>query len=305
MDKLLKQAPLTALATLLAAAPALAETDRNPFEFRAGAGYRYDSNVSIEEIDQATSEADTAVLLDLGLGLNIDLTERLSLQADYDYSHTAYQEFSDFDLAIHQATAGLSYRADAFDAGLTGRYFATKLDGDGLLDLSQGSASLGRLFGDWLYLRGAYTASRKEFADFPLRDADNGEIRADAYYLIDGMDRYVSLGYGIDRENAVGEEFDYDGGTARLSYGHRLALGERPVDLKARMQFDNRDYDHVTAAIGTPRRDDRWRAGLSAAVPLWRRLNLEAEAQYADNASNLEAADYAETVVSLNLATEF
>ncbi|MBT8084233.1 MAG: hypothetical protein KJN72_03335, partial [Woeseia sp.] len=35
------------------------------FDFRAAAGYHYDSNVSVSELDTNTGEADNALLLDL------------------------------------------------------------------------------------------------------------------------------------------------------------------------------------------------------------------------------------------------
>lgn len=274
-------------------------------EFRAGAGYRHDSNVSIDEIDRTSFQADSAWLFDVGVGFDVDVTDRLSLELDYDYSMTSYQELSEFDLGLHQVSAGVVYRVNEYDTGVTARYFHARLDGSQFLDVGQAATHVGRLFGERVYLRGGLTFSDKDFADQPLRDADQAEVRADAYYLLDGMRRYVSASYSHARENAVGPEFDYLGHTARLSYGHQLVVASLPLDLKAALRIEQREYRNPTPALGAVRDDDRLLAGLSAGIPLNRYLRLEAEAEYADNNSNLASADYDETVVSVSLETTF
>jgi len=302
MNSLGRAALTLALLPLMASAD---ESTEHAVEFRAGSGYRYDSNVSIDEIDRTSFQADNAWLLDVGIGFGIDFTDRLSLELDYDYSLTSYQDLSGFDIGLHQASTGLAYSTNEFDAGVTARYFAAQLDDSGFLDVGQAATHVGRLFGERVYLRGGLTYSDKDFADQPLRDADNAELRADAYYLLDGMRRYVSASYSHGRENSVGPGFDYLSHTARFAYGHQLNIAALPVDLKAALRVEQRDYRNAMPTLGEPREDERFLAGLSAAVPLNRHLRFEAEAEYADNASNLASADYDETVVSVSLATRF
>lgn len=300
---------LLSMTTTPVAAQSSSQGAGNPspdyFEARAAAGFLYDSNVSLSELDQSSSQADQALLLDFGVGVNIPFGQHLKLSADYDFSRTQYQELSQFDLDLHQVVATLGYQDRFFDASISGNYFNAVLAGDGYLNLTQAGGSLGYLFRQTLYLRGAYTVSQKDFADYPQRDSDNTELRTDAYYLLDGMHRYVSLGYSAVNEDALGPEYDYQGAIARLAYGHKLVMGERPLKLKAQLRLEERDYDNITPSIGELRQDQRWGAGLSANLPLSTHLNLLGEVNYNDNQSNLASANYDETTFSLSLGANF
>lgn len=297
---------MTALIVALCTAlPAHAAERKPEFGVDAGVGYQFDSNVNIAELDTSTGEADNALLLELGLDGNIPLTDKLSLKLGYGYSQTTYQDFSEFDLGLHRGHAEVGYRVGGFDTAVALRRFAVLLDNERFLDIRQVSPSVSRLIGNTLYLRGAYTNAEKTYTDNPARDAVNDAVEADAYILLNGMQRYLAFGFRVDTEDAVNGELDYDGTRAKATYGHRLEWLPLDVDLKAKLQMENRDYVNVTEAIGAPRRDKRFRAGLSAAVPLSQRFRLEGEAEYADNASNLDTAAYDETVFSVNLAAEF
>ncbi len=293
------------MALALCAKPAAAKDDRLDFGFEAGAGYQYDSNVNLSEIDENTEQADSALQYKLGADLRAGLSSRLTLYLKYGYSQTSYQELSEYDLAIHQVQARLNYRLGEFDTGLAARHFHTRVDGDGFLDINQAVASVSRMLDQSWYLRAAYTHSDKAYADYQPRDADNEALDADVYYLLDGMNRYISMGVRIDSEDAVSDEFDYTSGNLRLAYGHQLPLGSRNLKLKGQLKLEQRDYQHITPLLGEKRDDERLRAGLTATLPLSRYLEMSAEAEYADNASNLPSADYSETVFSLNFATSF
>lgn len=293
------------IACTLWAAPVTGDDERMDFGFEASAGYKYDSNVNLSEIDDNTEQADTALQYKLGADLRARLADNLTLYLDYGYSATRYQELSGYDLAIHQAQARISYRLGAFDTGLAARHFHALVDGDGFLDINQGAVSVARMLDDTWYLRAAFTHSDKTYADYPARDADNEALDADVYYLLDGMNRYVSMGMRVDSEDAVSDEFDYVSGNLRLAYGHQLPLGSRNLKLKGQLKLEKRDYQHLTASLGEKRDDERLRAGLTATLPLSRYLEMSAEAEYANNASNLPSADYSETVFSVNFATAF
>jgi hypothetical protein len=78
------------------------------------------------------------------------------------------------------------------------------------------------------------------------------------------------------------------------------------MDLKAHLQFDNRHYAFVgDDAEAPPRRDERFRAGLSAVMPISEHFDLNGEIAYADNASTLDAARYDEIVYGINVAVGF
>jgi hypothetical protein len=299
--------PILNLAWLAAFAPALAAAgDNTPeFGFAADAGYQYDSNVNVAEIDTSTGQSDSALLLNAGVNASLPLTGKLDFKLAYDYGQTSYRQFEEFDLAIHHGQGALAYGIAGFDTALTLDRYAVRLGGEPFLGINQVSPSVARLFGEKLYLRAAFTRADKQYAATAERNATNDEIRADAYILFDGMQRYLSLGYTRNTEDALDAELDYAADRAMLAYGHRVDLGTLPLDLKTRLQFEQRTYANVTEAIDVPRRDRRLRAGVSAAVPLSEHFVLKSEVEYAANHSNLATARYDEFVCSATLAVAF
>ncbi|MGB5579549.1 MAG: surface lipoprotein assembly modifier [Woeseia sp.] len=275
--------------------------DKAQFDFRAAAGYHYDSNVSVSELDTNTGEADNALLLDLGVDASLPVTDALSFKFGYGYAQTSYQDFSEFDTAIHRLQGDLLYRVGGFDTGLALRHFGARLDNDRFLDIRQVSPSVARLLGKKVYLRGAYTNSEKQYADREARDATNDALDLDVYLLLDGMQRYLSFSYRVDSEDAAADELDFDGNRARLSFGQRFDK----LELKARAQLEERDYSKLNEEIGAQRRDRKFRAGLNANYAISDMFSIEGEAQFSDTASNLASADFDEMTYSINLAAEF
>ena len=61
------------------------ETPNGPeLSAQVAIGAEYDSNVSVEEVDAATSESDHAFTLDLGVGLKQQLAQNTELGLSYD-----------------------------------------------------------------------------------------------------------------------------------------------------------------------------------------------------------------------------
>lgn len=294
------------LATLLAialATQAARASDDASFDVRAAAGYQHDSNVSITELDTNTGEADNATLLELDLNAKAALSDSVSLNGGYSYSQTNYSTFGEFDTAIHSLRGEVAWRVAGFDTSLALRHFAATLDNERFLDIRQVSPSIARLFGRTLYVRTAFTDSDKSYAGREERDADNSAVNVDAYWLLDGMNRYLAVGYRLDSEDAQDDELDFDGNRFKATYAQ--SLDTLPLTMKAQWQIEHRDYDNVTESIGDARRDRRMRTSLNADWQFAEHVGLEGEAAYADYRSNLPGAQFDEVIYSLSLAASF
>ncbi len=296
-----------AIAWIAASLPALSGASENGLElgFDASAGYQFDSNVNVAEIDTSTGESDSAILLHAGVNGALPVTSKLAFNLVYDYSQTSYRQFSDFDIALHHAQATLNYGIAGLDTAVSLDRFAARLGRERFLDINQVSPSVAHLFGETVYLRAAFTRADKNYAEAVSRNAINDAVRADAYFLFDGMKHYLSLGYDTNREDALDAELDFKGTRSMLAYGHRIELGSLAVDLKARLQFETRDFANVTETIDERRRDKRLRAGFSALVPLSEYFVLSSEVEYANNRSNLATADFDETLYTISLMLDF
>ena len=304
METRWKIAALWVLASL-AARPSFSDVRPADFDFRSSAGYQYDSNVNVAEIDANTGQGDTALVVDVGVGASLRLNERLSVDLGYAYSGTRYRQFSEFDLSIHHLRGALGYRIAGFDAGLSLDRFATYLDDEVFLNITRVSPSLSRMFGDRLYLRGAFVRAEKSYPELEERNAVNESYRADAYLLLDGMRRYFAFALERDSEDALSDALDYDGIATKLTWGHRLEAGSLPVHVKAHVRFESRDYRTLPDADEGPRRDDRRRFGLGVGLPLAEHFEIAGQAEFTDNASTLEAAVYDEMAYMLSVGAEF
>ncbi|HZD54154.1 MAG TPA: hypothetical protein VE175_13975, partial [Woeseiaceae bacterium] len=165
-----------------------------------------------------------------------------------------------------------------------------------------------KLFGDRLYLRGAWIHTDKDQRTDAGRSAVSDGLSMDAFLFLDGPSRYLALGYLVADEDAARDGFDYDGRRFRLLYTQRLEW--MSIELKSRLQLEHRDYaqlvDEPLPENGTTRRaDDRLRARFSLDLPVNEWFTVESGIEYARNASNLETADFDEVGYSVRLAAAF
>ncbi len=293
------------LGSLLLSTASLAGESKSRFSFDAGIGYLEDSNVGIADLDTNSGVSDTATTYDLGLAARVPLSRRWETRFAYDYSATAYSELSEFDLGLHHALAGLTWKPGVLDAGINIEKFAATLDGEDYLDMVQVSPSIARLIGNRLYLRGAFMHADKRYDTIAGRDARNQSWRGDMYMLIDNMDQYVAIGIQSGTEEADDAAFDYESVRWNMSYGHLLELGSRDLKLKAKLSHEGRSYLNTDESIGDRRNDKRLRLRLAGDLQLLEHLELAAHIEHSDIRSNLESAALDKTVYGLALRATF
>lgn len=283
----------------------IADNERVEVQIDAGAGVQSDSNVGIADIDNNTGERDSAVLLNGGFGANVRATKYLAFSAGYDYSQTRYRTFSEFDLDLHHAVAAVSLDTRIVNAAVTAERFDARLDGEDYLSVEQFSPSIARLFGDRLFVRGAYINMDKRYDEITARDARVEAYRLDAYLLFDAMNHYVALGLQAGDEDALDDEFDFKGRQATATWGYVAYLPLVEVRLKAKLRIEERDYLNLAESAEAPRFDRRTSTSLSAEIPFSQHVSLEAIAQRVDNDSNVEAGALDKQVYGLMLAVSF
>ena len=296
---------LVLLPLCLAGTSVAADDQPMQFGFDASAGFEYDSNVALQDLDASSGEADTATLLDAGLYVQVAAGASGSVRLGYDVSATAYQDFSEYDLTLHHVNLDLSRSGRFFDAAIAVDRFDGVLNGDDYVSFTQVSPSISRLFGDRVFLRGAYIAAEKEYDALSTRNADSAAVRIDTYWLLDGMDRYWSIGLRKSTEDAQDPELDFDAALLAIAYAHSFELPSMTLQFKAQIRYEERDYLNITQSIGSRRKDERFRGGLSAIVPFNKYVQLEADVELTDNQSNQATAELERMKFGVNLAVNF
>lgn len=290
---------LGALVVCLAAGASAQGNGNKParFEVEVGLGGEYDSNVSVSEVDRASNEGDYALIADASFEVKKELGERYDLAATYDFSQTMYDEFDFVDRQTHIVGADLARKGAITDTGLSLYYINSRLDGKDFLDFYRVSPSVSGFIARKWFARGAYVYADKSIINTPDRDAESHSLELDLYAFRRGLRSYFNIGYRFKDEDAEAAEFDYKSNSVKLRYIHRFDIFERLAKLELSWRFEDRDYSSITPDIGEDRSDDRSRWRVDLEVPLIGASGMELYYGYADYESNVDAADYTQTLV--------
>jgi len=292
-----------ALAALLAAGAGAAEDGQRSREWRGevGVGAEYDTNVSVDEVDVTSGEADSAWLVDLELGVSQPLGKRTDLNLNYDFSQAAYERFSRVDRQTHILGADLGMDLGRANTGVSAYYINSRLDGEPFLEFVRLSPSLSGFLAKKWFARGAYVYSERIIENREDRDATTHSGEADLYYFHRGLRSYFNVGYRFRDEDATADRFDFTSHGLKLRYIRRFDLFERQAKVELAWRFEARRYSSPTPSISEDRNDDRSRWKLDLEVPLTRRLALQTYASYGDYTSNLPRADFTQAIVGTRL----
>ncbi|RME62485.1 MAG: hypothetical protein D6782_12105 [Alphaproteobacteria bacterium] len=290
---------------LFDARAAVGKDDKPAFEIDVSAGSEYDSNITVNEIDQATGADDFAAVFDADINVDAPLGADTDASLGYSFSQSLHADFTNFDLQTHFASAELSHDFGGFDVGGAYRFVYSRLGGSGFLTLQQLSPSVSFFLGKTFFIRAEYSYTDKGFKNRTDRDAKVHAGGADIYFFLDGVRTYIVAGYKFERENTTAPQFDFDGHNFKLRFSKRIAMGKRDAKLKLGWRYEARDYDNITPSIGVRRDDDRHRLEAELEIPLSDRFYVLADYTYADFSSNLPSADYSQNLVSARIGYRF
>lgn len=308
LNKLASCAGIGAFVFLATAAQAQETTQTsNGFDlmFEAKAGVEYNSNVAVLDLDTNTGQGDWAATLNGLVEVSSKPLEKLRLRGGYEFTQTLHDEFDGFDLTLHRGYAEAGYDFGSATLGVVVNGAQAHLDGEAYLTFTQISPYASHQFGDKLFVRVSYAATDKSFEGRPGRDATSDTIAADAYFFLEGTKRYIAVGGKSVEEDAVSDELDFGAGSARVRFVQRFDALDREVTFRAGAEYEQRDYDAATPAIGAPRADKRTGIDLSLEAPITENIFVEGAYRFGGYQSNLAAANYDEHVTSLKLGAKY
>lgn len=290
---------------LSAAAPIQAKDDAFNWSGKLQAGYQYDSNVNIRELDQNTERSDQALVTEAQLGLQWRPWRKLEVKAGAQHSDYAYQEFDAFDLAITTLNGEVSYDFDVVKVGMSRHDADAKLAGSDFLDYQLDTLYLSRLWGQQWFTRFAYEDTDKQFANLNERDATATAYSGDIYWFTPSAKSFITIGYTDHDETAADQQFSYDGSTLRLRWQTRAPLWGNEHTWQLGWQLENRDYMQAMPARNSARNEQRQSVQAKWQIPLGEVFRFTPKLEYVDNQSNLADVDYQETTASLNFSVHF
>ena len=303
MPRLLRRLPLVAALLFwahtarISAAPEPDQSSATSWSADLGVGLEYDSNVSVEEIDVASSEGDNAMTLDVGLGVKQQLSERAKAALTYDFSQSVYDKFSQVDRQTHMVGTDLVLDFAKVDPAISVYYIHSKLDDHKFLDLYRVSPSVSGFLAQKWFARGAYVYSDKTIHDREGRDATTNAGEADAYFFVRGLRQYFNLGYRYRDEDAEANQYDFVSNSVKLRFIQRIELFSRLTKLELAWRYEDRNYRADTPSIGEKRQDKRYRVRIDFDIPVFGNGAVQFFAGYADYESNYQPAAYDQTLV--------
>lgn len=262
-----------------------------------------DSNVAIDELDQNTTQGDSATTWSAKVGSQVQLTDQFELRASASLRDKSFHDFDQFDLRTSLLSLQSSYDFSDFKLGGGVRYISTDLASESFLSNQHLYAfATHRLNKQWFF-RGELNFADKEFDLESSRDTSREQIGLDAFYFLDDTRKYWTLGFKFSDEQSDtnNDQFSRDNSAFKIKYSQELDLYQRDIRVDAEMRYQARDYGAIDPRIGEVREDDRYRAKVSAHIPIKDNWFMLGEYEYSDYSSNLPSADYSQSLFTIQV----
>lgn len=285
---------------------AAAEEQRFSWQGKLEAGYLYDSNVTVRELDTTTNESDQAAQLKGSVSLKWNPWANLNFNTGINHSETLYQSQDEFDLAVTTIHGDLSYDFSEITVGVSRHDAQADLAEQAFMDYQQDAFYLARLWGTRWYTRVAMQDIEKSFNQVSDRNATAEAIAGDVYWFTPSAKSFVMFGYTYHDETATNPELSYREPQYRLTWQSQAAGWGGEHTWQVHLQWQQRDYEAPMQLLdGAAREEQRMTVRAHWDIPLATALKLTPSIEYVDNQSNFAEVDYDETLAGLKLSYAF
>ena len=275
------------------------------FDLELVAGYAWDDNVGLDELERATGESDEVTTLEIQGSALFSYQDRASLRVLAGLVDDSYQEFSQVDRRTESLGVNLEAQMGKATVGVNWFDVSADLDAKEFLTYERLSPYLAGFLSKQWFLRGEYVYGEKTIARRPGREADSHSVSLDSYYFIQGLKRYAVVGYTFRVDNARANRYDYEAHAIKARYVHRKNLGRLPLELEIEGKYEDRQYKAPDPMIATEREDTRWRFSAELRLSLTDYVSWAVKIKNSDYDSNLPTASYSDLVVGTEIRLSF
>ncbi len=282
--------------------PASAGTE---FGLELAAGYAWDDNVGLDELERATGESDEVTLLEIQGSAEFSFDDRASVRISAGLVDDSYRQFSQVDRRTESLGINLETQLGKATVGINWFDVSADLDDEAFLTYERLSPYVAGFLSKQWFIRGEYVYGEKTIARRPGREADSHSVSIDSYYFLQGLKRYAVLGYTFRLDNARANRYDYDSHALKLRYVHRESLANLPLELELEGKFEDRRYKSPDPFIRTEREDTRLRLSAELRLLITEYASISVHVKNSDYDSNLPTATYSDLVVGTELRLSF
>ena len=282
--------------------PASAGTE---FGLELAAGYAWDDNVGLDELERATGESDEVTSLEIQGSAEFSFDDRASVRISAGLVDDSYRQFSQVDRRTESLGINLETQLGKATVGINWFDVSADLDDEAFLTYERLSPYVAGFLSKQWFIRGEYVYGEKTIARRPGREADSHSVSIDSYYFLQGLKRYAVLGYTFRLDNARANRYDYDSHALKLRYVHRESLANLPLELELEGKFEDRRYKSPDPFIKTEREDTRLRLSAELRLLITEYASVSVHVKNSDYDSNLPTASYSDLVVGTELRLSF
>ena len=275
------------------------------FGLELAAGYAWDDNVGLDELERATGESDEVTSLEIQGSAEFSFDDRASVRISAGLVDDSYRQFSQVDRRTESLGINLETLWGKATVGMNWFDVSADLDDEAFLTYERLSPYVAGFLSKQWFLRGEYVYGEKTIARRPGREADSHSVSIDSYYFIQGLKRYAVLGYTFRVDNARANRYDYDSHALKLRYVHRETLANLPLELELEGKFEDRRYKSPDPFIQTEREDTRLRLSAELRLLITEYASVSVHVKNSDYDSNLPTASYSDLVVGTELRLSF
>ena len=275
------------------------------FGLELAAGYAWDDNVGLDELERATGESDEVTSLEIQGSAEFSFDDRASVRISAGLVDDSYRQFSQVDRRTESLGINLETLLGKATVGINWFDVSADLDDEAFLTYERLSPYVAGFLSKQWFVRGEYVYGEKTIARRPGREADSHSVSIDSYYFIQGLKRYAVLGYTFRVDNARANRYDYDSHALKLRYVHRESLANLPLELELEGKFEDRRYKSPDPFIRTEREDTRLRLSAELRLLITEYASVSVHIKNSDYDSNLPTASYSDLVVGTELRLSF
>ncbi|PKG98695.1 surface lipoprotein assembly modifier [Paraglaciecola sp. MB-3u-78] len=275
-----------------------------------GGGLIFNSALSIDELDEVSSQSDNGYEYNGEVKGKWQLTDNAKLSSSYAYNQKTYSEYSQYDLALHQLSVDGSYKINRSEIGVRVDGASASVAGETFLNYQQASLYLGHFIQPETYLRTSVKVKNKSFSELSARDASGFGTTFDMFHFMDGANTMLIFGLSAEKENAQDSQFDYFGLGIHTKITHKFSLFGLSSKVGLGLRYQKKDYQSLTvetlqAADTNERDENRQVIEANWDLHLLDNLSVKTELQHGDFKSQLESQTYQQTTASVGLKYTF
>ena len=275
------------------------------FGLELAAGYAWDDNLGLDEVERATGESDEVTTLEAQGSALFSYKDRASMRISAGLVDDSYRNFSQVDRRTESVGVNLETQLGKLTAGINWFDVSADLDDEQFLKYERLSPYLAGFISKQWFLRGEYVYGEKEIARRPGREANSHSVSLDSYYFLQGLKRYAVVGYTFRVDNARANRYDYDSHALKVRYVHRETLYGLPLELELEGKFEDRQYKAPDPIIQTEREDSRWRFSAELRLVFTDFTSAAIHLKSSDYDSNLPTASYSDLVIGTEIRLSF